>query len=677
MIDWLVITCLLILCGQVVHSRRRQARPRLADQEDVLLVERGAGGEDMNARHRLAKEDWPHLRGQNHDAISLEGDLIGTWPKGGPEVVWRTRIGQGYSGFAAVGGRLYTQTQDQSGQYLVCLDGTTGRRLWRYRYGWPWELTGDYPGPRATPTWYRGRVYFAGAYGLVGCVNDRSGRLQWSVNVVEAFRGRGTEFGYSCTPLVTDGKVILPVGGEGAAVVALDADDGRVLWRSGNDAASYCGAIPVAHDGQMQAVCFLQNSLVSLEVGTGRELWRHEFSDGYDEHAAWPLYEAPYLLVSSPFRCGSRAYELETVDGGTKATPRWSSEALSIDVLSGVALDGLVFAFDLHEIQAAHTRPSAGEFKCLDLANGDTRWSTTRTGHASVIAADGKLILLNESGFLILARATRDAYDEIGRMQILRDWPCWTQPTLHRGHLYARNQSEAVCVSLGSGPAPRQPDHGPLPVVKTDSRPPARGASLWSPGSLGGESLFAPSFSDIAYWFVWSFAGVWTLSMLITWAACCRGSRGSPVQAPWTAIAVSRGLMLVLGATGLFVFSALAGKLAFTWPAALFAAFTAVLAAAAWDERKPADQRSGTPVRILVFLFLIVCVGYYLLCGRLFIVAGWGFLVGFLPAWPFALIAAKQALVSRHLPRALLWDLLAFVVYFWSSGLFTIWKTHA
>jgi len=642
----------------------------------MSLVEATAGGEDADARSPLAKEDWPHLRGQSYDAVSLEKGLIDTWPDGGPEVVWRTRLGQGYSSFAAVGGRLYTQTQDQSGQHLVCLDGTTGRRLWRHRYGWPWELTGDYPGPRATPTWHKGRVHFAGAYGLAGCVNARDGRLLWSVNVVEAFGGRGTEFGYSCTPLIIGGKVILPVGGEGAAVVALNAGDGRLVWRSADDAASYCGAIPISQDGQAQAVCFLQNTLVSLDVGTGRERWRHEFSDGYDEHAAWPLYEAPHLLVSSPFRCGSRAYELKTVDGVPQAIPRWSSEALSIDILSGVVLGGLVFAFDLHEIQATHTRPSKGEFKCLDVASGHMLWSTPLTGHASVIAADGKLILLNENGFLILAKATPEAYEEIGRKQILQDWPCWTQPTLHRGHVYARSQSEAVCVSLGSVSAPRKLDRTSRTEVLTEAGRLTRGVSLWSPTGLGGEALFAPGFGDVARWFTWSFVGVWSVSMLITWAVCCRGGREDPSRAPWVAIALSRGLMLALGGAGLFVFSALAGELAFTWPTVLFAGFTAVLAAAAWEAQNPFEKRSGTAVRVFLILFLIVCVCYYLLCGRLFIVAGWGFLVGFLPAWPFALVAARRSALSRHPLRTALWDLLAFVVYFWSSGLFTIWKTH-
>jgi outer membrane protein assembly factor BamB len=177
--------------------------------------------------------DWPHLRGPKYDAISTETGLADAWPADGPPVLWRRDLGQGYSGFVVVGGRVFTQMQTLAGQFVVCLDAETGAERWRYRYGWPWQPAGRYPGPYATPTWNVGRVYFSGPDGLVGCLDAETGRSVWSVNVLRRFTGRGAEFGYACTPLVEDGKVILPVGGPGASLVALDATDGSTAWQSG------------------------------------------------------------------------------------------------------------------------------------------------------------------------------------------------------------------------------------------------------------------------------------------------------------------------------------------------------------------------------------------------------------------------------------------------------------
>src|SRR5687768_11536278 len=76
------------------------------------------------------ESSWPHLRGPSYDGISIETDLADHWPRGGPLALWTIDVGQGYSGFCAHGGRVYTQTQTLYGQYLVCLDGDTGKEIW-------------------------------------------------------------------------------------------------------------------------------------------------------------------------------------------------------------------------------------------------------------------------------------------------------------------------------------------------------------------------------------------------------------------------------------------------------------------------------------------------------------------------------------------------------------------
>ena len=209
------------------------------------------------------------------------------------------------------GSSVFTQRQTAYYQSVLCLDADSGEPVWEYRYGWPYEAAGMYPGPRATPTWHDGRVYFAAPDGLVGCLDARDGRLLWSRNVTTEFDGKGTEFGYSASPTVEAGKVILPVGGAGASVVALDARDGSTVWASGDHPASYCSALPITFRGRRLVVAFLQNDLALLDLATGRWLWQQRVSTGYDEHAAMPLYEEPYLLLAYPFRAGADLYELQ------------------------------------------------------------------------------------------------------------------------------------------------------------------------------------------------------------------------------------------------------------------------------------------------------------------------------------------------------------------------------
>src|SRR5262245_33802171 len=292
--------------------------------------------------------DWPHLRGPLYDAVSAETGLADSWPAEGPPQLWSSDLGQGYSGFIVAGGKVYTQRQTLGGQYVLCLDPETGRKVWETRYDWAWQPGGAYPGPYATPTWYRGRVYYSSPTGLVGCLDAATGAPVWSLNVIEKFQGKGTGFGYAATPLVEDDRVILPVGGPSAGLVALHADDGRTLWTAGSDPASYCPAFPLTLGGRRCVAGYLQNSLLLVEAASGKVLHRQPLSSGYDEHSAWPLYREPHLLLTRPFRVDAECLELRAgPDDSLLVRPHWKSKDLCNDVASSVLIGDHVYGFDL------------------------------------------------------------------------------------------------------------------------------------------------------------------------------------------------------------------------------------------------------------------------------------------------------------------------------------------
>jgi outer membrane protein assembly factor BamB len=195
--------------------------------------------------------DWPHVRGPAYDANSPETGLAGQWPEGGPPVLWTRELGPGYSAFVVAQGRAFTLFQTSAGMSLIALDADTGAELWKERIDWPWQHGGMYPGPYASPTFGDGKVFYATPTGTVGCLDATNGRSRWSMKLNERFGGRrGTDFGYASTPTVEGGRVFLPVGGPNASVGALSTDDGRTLWASGDDPASYCPAYPITLDGR-------------------------------------------------------------------------------------------------------------------------------------------------------------------------------------------------------------------------------------------------------------------------------------------------------------------------------------------------------------------------------------------------------------------------------------------
>ena len=112
-------------------------------------------------------DDWPQWRGPNRDGISAETGLLASWPANGPPLVWKTHgLGVGYSAFAVVGDRLFTQGQQGSQEFVIAFDTNTGKQLWKTPGGHAFhEQRG--PGPRGTPTIDGTRLYAVAADGTL------------------------------------------------------------------------------------------------------------------------------------------------------------------------------------------------------------------------------------------------------------------------------------------------------------------------------------------------------------------------------------------------------------------------------------------------------------------------------------------------------------------------------
>lgn len=577
---------------------------------------------------------WPFLRGPNFDGHSAEVRLAEAWPEEGPPVVWARDLGQGYSALVVVEDRVFTQYQTVSGQYVICLSADSGKTLWQHRYDWAYELTGLYPGPRSTPTVANRQVYYATPTGVVGCLNWQ-GRELWTVDLYERFGGEWPGFGYACSPVVVDQRVLMPVGSAGASMVALDARTGATIWQAGDDPSSYTPALPITIVGRRQVVGYLENTLVGHDLLDGRQLWRLRMSQGYDEHAAWPIYVEPWLWISGPFQSGSRMFRVPSTEAG-ELEEVWSSKILSNDVCSSVHHAGYLYGFDLRDVQSKPFRPSRGQFRCLEFATGEEQWSTDEVGHASVLVADGKLILFNDRGELILARALPEEYTELARATVLGEEICWTPPALHRGRVYLRDHARAVCLYLGEPellePAAAQSTQrlADIPV----------GSTSWNISRLlGVDPATAHEFPSHERLWRWYLAGLGILVMAEVFALLCVGALR--IVRRQSSVAVARTVLfrtaaLLGGVVGTTLLSRWQHEFLFTWPLVLCVLFQMTIdqAQAGSSAEGPRQTWYG---RLVLGLFFAGGVGYYLICQRLGLATQWAFLCGFAGALPFSL----------------------------------------
>ncbi|MCA9219596.1 MAG: PQQ-binding-like beta-propeller repeat protein [Planctomycetales bacterium] len=386
--------------------------------------------------------DWPQFLGPNRNGISAETGLIEAWPTGGLPEIWRSQVGVGMSGVAVIGDLAFTLTQTDGQQWCLALDAKTGRNRWKAALAPAYEnQMGD--GPRATPTIADGRVFVYTGEGILSALSADNGKLLWSHDLPKQFGGKPADYGMACSPLVVGGVVVVQVGAPQATVAAFDVASGKAAWNVGEDGCGYSSPTLLNVRGTQQIVAFSGGSALGIAPTAGKLLWRYPFETDYECNTATPIAAAGGVLISSGENHGSALLSVSPAGGAFDVGEQWTSfgakSTLRSEWQTPILLDGYLYGFD--------NVGSAGpvtHLTCVDAKTGERVWQKTRFGKGNLIAADGKLFISTMNGELVVARATPEGYQELGRQELLDSTR--QAPSLANGFLYLRDNREIVCV---------------------------------------------------------------------------------------------------------------------------------------------------------------------------------------------------------------------------------------
>ena len=391
-----------------------------------------------------AAPDWPQFLGPTRDGVYTGPPLAISWPSDGPLKVWQKAVGQGLAGPVVSGERVILFHRVANEEVVEALDRQTGATRWRYKY--PTAYRDDFgfdEGPRAVPVVANGRVYTFGAEGQLHAVDLATGQRVWSVDTMRRFGVRKGFFGAAGSPLVEDGRVIANVGGmdgtKGAGIVAFNADTGAVLWTATDHQASYSSAVGATLGGRRHAVFFTRGGLVGLDPATGAILFQRPWRSrsAASVNAATPLVLGDLIFVSATYETGAAVLRLT----GSQLTELWSSDdVLSNHYATSVYLDGLLYGF--HGRQEFN--PS---FRAVDLKTGSVKWSVDRFHAGSVTLVGDRLLIARETGELVLAAASPQAYRPLAQAKVLPP-TVRALPALSDGFVYLRNEDTLVCLDL-------------------------------------------------------------------------------------------------------------------------------------------------------------------------------------------------------------------------------------
>ena len=213
----------------------------------------------------------------------------------------------------------------------------------------------------------------------------------------------------------------------------------------------------ITHAETKQLLIWHSLSLNSLDPRTGQVYWSIPLAPNYGMSIMGPRKLGSYLYTSA---IGNVSALIKLNDNEPEARVEWRGKARKSVYCSNSTPyleDGTIYGCDVE----------SGALVAADMQNGARLWQTTKptnnsprpSRHATafLVKHEDRFFLFNELGDLILAKLSRDGYEERGRFHVLEPTNeafgravVWSCPAFALRSLFARNDKELVCVDLAA-----------------------------------------------------------------------------------------------------------------------------------------------------------------------------------------------------------------------------------
>lgn len=387
---------------------------------------------------------WTQWGGPNRNFHVDAAGIRDTWPAGGPRVVWKRALGEGYSSPVVEGNTLYTMYGRPREEVVIAANAETGQTLWEHVT--PMTFNSDAPemgnGPYATPLLAGDRLFTAGVAGRLQCLDRKTGKVLWTQQLWTDHGGSRLMYGYASSPIAFRDMVIVPVGGRGKSVMAFRQSDGGIAWAKHDLGNVYSSPILINVGSLEQLVQLMDGSLIAVNPHNGDLQWHVPFKADYSIAVATPVWGRDNrLFISSEYNGGAKVIELQANGNATTAKEVWSTPRLRLHHGNAIRVGDAIYF-------SSGGKGSQAILSAVDVRTGNIHWQERSIEKATFVWADGKLITLDQAGTLMIAYPSTTGFKIAAKAPLLTKLS-WTPPTLVGTRLYIRDRRDMMAVDLG------------------------------------------------------------------------------------------------------------------------------------------------------------------------------------------------------------------------------------
>jgi outer membrane protein assembly factor BamB len=275
--------------------------------------------------------------------------------------------------------------------------------------------------------------------GELACIST-AGKILWTVDYYTKYSATVPRFGISESPVVVDNKVIVTPGGNIAAMVAFNAENGNVVWETPSlkEGGQYVNPLLIENKGTKIIITHTPTWIIGVDASNGKILWKFDFGSvnpdkkGGKNYIHTPIYRDGFLFAANGY--GQTSAKIKINFDGRDPELIWKNPDINPHVGGMVLIGNYIYS-------STHDNNSMGRWVCVDWNTGKTMWITAWNNKGSVISAEGLLYFYEEkSGNVALVRPNSEKLDIISSFRITKgSGPYWAHPVINKGRLFLRH----------------------------------------------------------------------------------------------------------------------------------------------------------------------------------------------------------------------------------------------
>jgi outer membrane protein assembly factor BamB len=439
-------------------------RPKMEPRSDSVII--GEFFDSFAVMDEVVPGNWPRFRGADYDNISKDTTpLAETWDTSGPPIIWRTALGEGYSGPSVHNGKVYIldYNEKKKADILRCFSLKSGVELWRRWYYVYLKRNHGYS--RTIPAVTDKFIVTIGPRSHVMCLNPLNGNLLWKIDLEKEFgipgkeKGRITpDFYTGQCPLIDNDIAIIAPGGK-AIMIGVNCSSGKVMWETPNPDTlrmSHGSIMPMTILGKRMYVYNAIGGVCGISAegdDTGKLLWMT---------TEW----SPATTAASPLLLGNNEIAVfgSYGAGGARIIVSWNGSIFSAVVkeqhkaMNGLASDQqtpIVIGDYIWCVMPENAGPLKKQLVCYHKSDLQKAiWSSGKEnrfgrGLGPYIVSSDKMYLLDDDGNLYFYRIQNKNVTLIASHKVINGIEAWGPMAIAGKYLLMRDARNLLCLDIG------------------------------------------------------------------------------------------------------------------------------------------------------------------------------------------------------------------------------------